>query len=79
MRQVNPNKASKEKTTIICSHIIKTMYDSVFEAFMTVGKDSYCLSITKGLGLQNNVHEDGQEGVEGCTVYRLQSITYQLS
>jgi hypothetical protein len=27
MRQVNPNKASKEKTTIICSHIIKTMHD----------------------------------------------------
>jgi hypothetical protein len=28
MRQVNPNKASKEKTTIICSHIIKTTHDS---------------------------------------------------
>jgi hypothetical protein len=28
MRQVNPNKASKEKTTIICTHIIKTMHDS---------------------------------------------------
>jgi hypothetical protein len=27
MRQVNPNKASKENTTIICSHIIKTMHD----------------------------------------------------
>jgi hypothetical protein len=27
MRQVNPNKASKEKTTITCSHIIKTMHD----------------------------------------------------
>jgi hypothetical protein len=27
-RQVNPNKASKEKTTIICSHIIKTTHDS---------------------------------------------------
>jgi hypothetical protein len=23
MQQVNPNKASKEKTTILCSHIIK--------------------------------------------------------
>jgi hypothetical protein len=28
MRQVNPNKASKEKTTIICYHIIKTTHDS---------------------------------------------------
>jgi hypothetical protein len=28
MRQVNPNKASKEKTTIICSQIIKTTHDS---------------------------------------------------
>jgi hypothetical protein len=28
MRQVNPNKASKENTTIICSHIIKTTHDS---------------------------------------------------
>jgi hypothetical protein len=28
MCQVNPNKASKEKTTIICSHITKTMHDS---------------------------------------------------
>jgi hypothetical protein len=28
MHQVNPNKASKEKTTITCSHIIKTMHDS---------------------------------------------------
>jgi hypothetical protein len=28
MRQVNPNKASKEKTTIICSYIIKTTHDS---------------------------------------------------
>jgi hypothetical protein len=28
MRQVNPNKVSKEKTTIICSHIIKTTHDS---------------------------------------------------
>jgi hypothetical protein len=28
MRQVKPNKASKEKTTIICSHIIKTTHDS---------------------------------------------------
>jgi hypothetical protein len=28
MRQVNPNKASKEKTTIICFHIIKTMHNS---------------------------------------------------
>jgi hypothetical protein len=28
MRQVNPNKKSKEKTTIICSHIIKTTHDS---------------------------------------------------
>jgi hypothetical protein len=28
MRQVNPDKASKEKTTIICSHIIKTTHDS---------------------------------------------------
>jgi hypothetical protein len=28
MRQVNPNKASKEKTTIICSHITKTTRDS---------------------------------------------------
>jgi hypothetical protein len=27
MRQVNPNKASKEKTTIICFNIIKTMHD----------------------------------------------------
>jgi hypothetical protein len=27
MRQVNPNKASKEKTTITCSHIIKTTHD----------------------------------------------------
>jgi hypothetical protein len=27
MRQVNPNKASKEKTTIICCHITKTMLD----------------------------------------------------
>jgi hypothetical protein len=27
MHQVNPNKVSKEKTTIICSHIIKTMHD----------------------------------------------------
>jgi hypothetical protein len=27
MRQVNPNKASKEKTTIICSHITKTTHD----------------------------------------------------
>jgi hypothetical protein len=27
MCQVNPNKASKEKTTIICSHIIKTTHD----------------------------------------------------
>jgi hypothetical protein len=27
MRQVNPNKASKEKTTILCSHIIKTTHD----------------------------------------------------
>jgi hypothetical protein len=25
--QVNPNKASKEKTTIICSHITKTTHD----------------------------------------------------
>jgi hypothetical protein len=28
MRQVNPNKASKEKTTIICSHGTKTTHDS---------------------------------------------------
>jgi hypothetical protein len=28
MRQVNPNKASKKKTTIICSHITKTTLDS---------------------------------------------------
>jgi hypothetical protein len=28
MHQVNPNKASKDKTTIICSHIIKTTHDS---------------------------------------------------
>jgi hypothetical protein len=28
MRQVNPNKVSKEKTTIICSHTIKTTHDS---------------------------------------------------
>jgi hypothetical protein len=28
MRQVNPNKASKENITIICSHIIKTTHDS---------------------------------------------------
>jgi hypothetical protein len=28
MRQVNPNKASKEKTTIICSHITNTTHDS---------------------------------------------------
>jgi hypothetical protein len=28
MRQVNPNKASKEKTAIICSHITKTTHDS---------------------------------------------------
>jgi hypothetical protein len=28
MHQVNPNKASKEKTTIICSNITKTMHDS---------------------------------------------------
>jgi hypothetical protein len=27
MRQVNPNKALKEKTTIICSNIIKTTHD----------------------------------------------------
>jgi hypothetical protein len=27
MRQVNPNKASKEKTTITCSHIIKITHD----------------------------------------------------
>jgi hypothetical protein len=27
MRQVNPNKASKEKTTITRSHIIKTTHD----------------------------------------------------
>jgi hypothetical protein len=27
MRQVSPNKASKEKTTITCSHIIKTTHD----------------------------------------------------
>jgi hypothetical protein len=27
MRQVNPNKASKEKTRIICSHITKTTHD----------------------------------------------------
>jgi hypothetical protein len=27
MRQVNPDKASKEKTTITCSYIIKTMHD----------------------------------------------------
>jgi hypothetical protein len=27
MRQVNPNKASKEKTTITCSHIRKTTHD----------------------------------------------------
>jgi hydrogenase maturation factor HypF (carbamoyltransferase family) len=27
MRLVNPNKASKEKTTIACSHIIKTTHD----------------------------------------------------
>jgi hypothetical protein len=27
MRQVNPNKASKEKTTITCSNIIKTTHD----------------------------------------------------
>jgi hypothetical protein len=27
MRQVNSNKASKEKTTIKCSHIIKTTHD----------------------------------------------------
>jgi hypothetical protein len=26
MHQVNPNKASKEKTTITCSHIIKTTH-----------------------------------------------------
>jgi hypothetical protein len=28
MHQVNPNKASKENTTIICSHLIKTTHDS---------------------------------------------------
>jgi hypothetical protein len=28
IHQVNPNKASKENTTIICSHIIKTTHDS---------------------------------------------------
>jgi hypothetical protein len=27
MRQVNPNKASKEKTTIRCSNMIKTTHD----------------------------------------------------
>jgi hypothetical protein len=27
MRQVNPNKASKDKTTITCSHITKTTHD----------------------------------------------------
>jgi hypothetical protein len=27
MHQVNPNKASKEKTTIICSYITKTTHD----------------------------------------------------
>jgi hypothetical protein len=27
MRQVNPNKASKEKITVTCSHIIKTTHD----------------------------------------------------
>jgi hypothetical protein len=27
IRQVNPNKASKEKTTITCSNIIKTTHD----------------------------------------------------
>jgi hypothetical protein len=27
MRQVNPNKASKEKTIITCSNIIKTTHD----------------------------------------------------
>jgi hypothetical protein len=27
MRQVNPNKASKEKITIVCSYIIKTTHD----------------------------------------------------
>jgi hypothetical protein len=28
MHQVNSNKASKEKTTIICSHVTKTTHDS---------------------------------------------------
>jgi hypothetical protein len=27
MRQVNPNKASKEKTTITCSNMIKTTHN----------------------------------------------------
>jgi hypothetical protein len=62
MRQVNPNKASKEKTTIICSNIIKTTHDSFKGTLSNLSHLRQVMLQQKLLAYyQNNIKHDIQK------------------